>query len=178
MPDINTPGYIPCPNYVMCGVMKPVDMHYLHGGRCVNCHVILGIDLDILAENVNAEDCPVCLEPGCARVKFPQCTHRVCGGCFAKLIHCGYDPDGACIENPHDGRCPICRVERPKPYPPENSGREDLQGWGFLVTASVLQFAVYILGNSGCEGFLGWVFLVTALVLQMAVYINIFVYCF
>lgn len=78
-------GEICCPNYTMCGeVGEPGDFDK-YDGRCRDCNRKIGMDLDILDVDAEAETCTLCKKES-ARVKYPNCPHRICGTCAGDVI--------------------------------------------------------------------------------------------
>jgi hypothetical protein len=116
-----TPGAMQCPNFVMCGNWG-VDWYFdCHGGRCRDCNMYLGENINILPEGADVEDCPVCASEGTARCKLPQCTHRFCGECTKKsLLENGECTKKSLLEKSNFKffflrRCPLCRVDTLEP---------------------------------------------------------------
>jgi hypothetical protein len=107
-----------CPNYVLCSHQDD-GMIIALKGRCLNCDVTFGENLDVLSPSDGAEDCPICMDEKAA-IKLPQCSHRFCGNCvrilyWGKEDSDGYTPPHLHGGTPDDKGCPICRASTLKP---------------------------------------------------------------
>ncbi|KAJ1445844.1 hypothetical protein M885DRAFT_548592 [Pelagophyceae sp. CCMP2097] len=135
-----------CPNHVVCGgtgtvrcrrrfrgragsrqgVSRPTALREpaqarsfeSQGGRCLQCNMTLGENLDIAAAG-GAEACGICMEAA-ARVRLPQCSHRFCEKCVWRLFYGSdakrdrYQLQGTLDSHMsqvkgRDKGCPICR---------------------------------------------------------------------
>jgi hypothetical protein len=95
-----------CPNYLLCESRAPKWVFDCHKGRCVNCNILFGSNLQFNHYDKLTE-CPICLEDKKIFVKYPSCTHDVCLSCFKRMFW-GKDSDDN--EN-RSSKCPLCRTE-------------------------------------------------------------------
>jgi hypothetical protein len=77
----------PCPNWRLCGEVAPRRVLDCHSGRCANCDISFGLNLEFAFQGA-ASACAQCGVTRRTLVLFPgQCRHAFCGGCFAR--RCG-----------------------------------------------------------------------------------------
>jgi hypothetical protein len=106
-----------CPNVLVCGNKDPQWLMNING-RCHTCDCDYGQNFDVIPEG-SAEECSICMvQP--AQVRLPQCVHRFCGPCVARLYghgssvgeapHMVQMTRDARMVGAHDGGCPHCRA--------------------------------------------------------------------
>lgn len=120
-----------CPNFVVCGNIGNPDIFECDGGRCRDCNLKIGEDMDIQkAEEGGSLECPVCYESVAALVKLPQCQHRFCGPCVNNLFQLngcctvaqnhahlnGFPRTRRSEPGSEDKGCPMCRAHTPHPF--------------------------------------------------------------
>jgi len=69
-----------CPNYEICGTQTPLALQSCWGGRCLDCEMMFGNNLQ---QSNFKKECMVCLEN-----KFLyklDCPHQLCASCFRKI---------------------------------------------------------------------------------------------
>ena len=97
----NCPNPIPCTpqkcvNFPMCGSTGPLWLLQCKEGRCVQpCDMMYGRSFEFfMAEDLERETCPVCLEHAETYMKYP-CGHLICPACFCplSLIYPKQEPD-------------------------------------------------------------------------------------
>lgn len=74
---------VSCPNYTLCGNVYPAIYNECWRGRCVNCDIIFGCNLEFFKE-ANFECC-ICMEKKSISVKMPSCSHKFCTICFGRI---------------------------------------------------------------------------------------------
>lgn len=73
---------VACPNYAFCGTVYPALYNSCWNGRCVNCDIVFGCNLEFKTEE-NFECC-MCMKMKSRSVKMPL-QNKFCIICFKKL---------------------------------------------------------------------------------------------
>jgi hypothetical protein len=74
---------VPCPNFIVCGVLLPV---WLQARRCINCDITFGKNLSVHIVAAPKE-CPVCFDTMPVAVTYPSgCQHKFCCHCTRRLF--------------------------------------------------------------------------------------------
>jgi DNA-directed RNA polymerase subunit RPC12/RpoP len=105
-----------CPNSLLCRETE-IPKIFLQRGRCTNCDVIFGKNLEMITSDQKYE-CPICMEDSENWVMWPGCPseHKYCLDC-SKTLH--YGPQKPGVEEgeyerlfaSRTERCPLCRFE-------------------------------------------------------------------
>jgi len=76
-----------CPNFDVCKQLLPEAFFGCYGGRCYDCNLYLGRNLE---HGGSTEECPVCLEE--AFLYKLDCNHICCAFCIHKLFFPSLQP--------------------------------------------------------------------------------------
>lgn len=83
---------IKCPNFDICQHERPQHILNIHSGRCFDCNIHWGINLEKKIVNLsssvdldNPSECQLCMRTYPYLYKQPQCEHCLCAICLRKI---------------------------------------------------------------------------------------------